>query len=236
MRAGQELTGVVHLTANERSVSLWWSPLPTLHDPVSLLFFNPRQSYNVEIDLSITGTNIHIMSSHDLKNPNFRYMSVPPVPPGSYHTNPTEVYWDSQSQPQATTPVNPQNPTPQPLSPMAHQTINQSIMHYSQMPVLNGGLLSPPGGHTPHVLSTHPIMDRRTQAYQVHTTVHGLANAAGMINIGGSSSHHMGPMGSRSNQILLGSGQPLPSSNQFVYPSHGGHNPHSIIMQKPTHS
>ena len=93
--AGQELTGVVHLTANE------------------------RQSYDVEIDLSVTGTTIHLMSSHDLKNPNFRYMTIPPVPPGSCHSNPTEAYWESQQQ--ATMPANldQQNPTSQPLSPIA---------------------------------------------------------------------------------------------------------------------
>ena len=176
------------------------------------------------------------MSSHDLKNPNFRYMTIPPVPPGSYHSNPTEAYWESQAHQQATMPTNldQQIPTSQPLSPTTHQTINQSMMHYSHMPVMNGGILGPPATQAPHLVPTRLIMDRRY--HQMQTTVHGLANAAGMINIGGNSHYHTGAMGGQSNPILLGSAQHSPSSNQFVYPSHGGHNPHAVVMQKPTHS
>ena len=177
------------------------------------------------------------MSSHDLKNPNFRYMTIPPVPPGSYHSNPTEAYWESQAQQQTTMPANldQQIPASQPLGPMARQTINQSMVHYSHMPVMNGGILSPPVTQAPHLVPTRLIMDRRSHQMQT-TTVHGLTNAAGMINLGGSSHHHMGAIAGQSNPILLGSAQHSPSSNLFMYPSHGGHNPHTVVMQKPAHS
>lgn len=203
----------------------------------------------MHLDLSLTGTSIHVTCSYDLKNPNFRYVGVPPVPPGSHQTNPTESYWDSQTQ--QAMPATQQSALPQVLSPVAHHSVNQTMVgvHHSQnrvMSVMNGGLHSPPTTHTtmpnPYPAQVYASMD--SHGHQMQTAVHGLANAAGMINIG-SEPHptSLGTnLGGRSNPILLRNVQEPLGSNQMMYtnlkfhPPLGGHNPHSVGMQNPSHS
>lgn len=58
-----------------------------------------RQSYDVTVELDVTGTGMKSKSSYDLKNPNFRYMTTPPSVPGTLHTNPTDAYYQDTSPP-----------------------------------------------------------------------------------------------------------------------------------------
>lgn len=61
----------------------------------------------MNVDMTLNGTGINITTSYDLKNPTFRYMTMPPPPPGSHHANPTESYFEpteaNQCQPVAMT-------------------------------------------------------------------------------------------------------------------------------------
>lgn len=57
---------------------------------------NKRQSYDVDIELNIPGSNAKSVNTLDLKNPFFRYTGQAPVaPPGTNNTSPTESYWNS---------------------------------------------------------------------------------------------------------------------------------------------
>lgn len=62
---------------------------------------NKRQSYDVDIDLSVEGTGSREHNTLDLKNPFFRYTGqTPSAPPGCNETSPSEAYWqtlDAQS-------------------------------------------------------------------------------------------------------------------------------------------
>ncbi|CAH8682597.1 unnamed protein product [Schistosoma rodhaini] len=55
---------------------------------------NSRQSYDVQIELIVPGSETKIVNSLDLKNPHFRYNGYPPAPPpGSHVRSPTETYY-----------------------------------------------------------------------------------------------------------------------------------------------
>ncbi|KAF8566358.1 hypothetical protein P879_05965 [Paragonimus westermani] len=57
---------------------------------------NSRQSYDVQIELIVPGSQTKITNSLDLKNPHFRYNGYPPAPPpGSHIRSPTETYYAS---------------------------------------------------------------------------------------------------------------------------------------------
>ena len=54
-----------------------------------------RQSYDVEINVSVPGTTMKSCNVLDLKNPFFRYTGQQPQPPpGNNHASPTEAYWN----------------------------------------------------------------------------------------------------------------------------------------------
>ncbi|XP_059149432.1 histone-arginine methyltransferase CARMER-like isoform X1 [Physella acuta] len=72
VKQGQTLTGLVKLTSNT------------------------RQSYDVDIELNIPGTNNKSVNCLDLKNPFFRYTGTAPAPPpGSNQTSATDSYWNN---------------------------------------------------------------------------------------------------------------------------------------------
>nr|CAH8876114.1 unnamed protein product [Trichobilharzia regenti] len=59
-----------------------------------LMHANTRQSYDVQIELIVPGSQTKITNSLDLKNPHFRYNGYPPAPPpGSHVRSPTETYY-----------------------------------------------------------------------------------------------------------------------------------------------
>ncbi|CAH8649503.1 unnamed protein product [Heterobilharzia americana] len=59
-----------------------------------LMHANTRQSYDVQIELIVPGSQTKITNNLDLKNPHFRYNGYPPPPPpGSHSRPPTETYY-----------------------------------------------------------------------------------------------------------------------------------------------
>ena len=65
-------------------------------DSVSLAF---RQSYDVDIELSVSGSTSKSCNTLDLKNPFFRYTGQQPQPPpGSDNgaSSPSDNYWNQQ--------------------------------------------------------------------------------------------------------------------------------------------
>ncbi|CAH8598635.1 unnamed protein product [Schistosoma turkestanicum] len=59
-----------------------------------LMHANSRQSYDVQIELIVPGSETKIVNNLDLKNPHFRYNGYPPAPPpGSHVRSPTETYY-----------------------------------------------------------------------------------------------------------------------------------------------
>lgn len=74
VRAGQKVSGSVTLHANQ------------------------RQSYDVEMEVTLDGTGVRSTNILDLKNPFFRYTGVQQAPPpGNNSQSPTETYWNSSS-------------------------------------------------------------------------------------------------------------------------------------------
>lgn len=66
-----------------------------------ILNSNKRQSYDVDMEISIDGSNARSFNTLDLKNPFFRYSGQPAQPPpGCNESSPSENYWqtlDAQS-------------------------------------------------------------------------------------------------------------------------------------------
>lgn len=57
-----------------------------------------RQSYDVEIEVSVDGTSIRSTNSLDLKNPYFRYTGTQAaIPAGTNTVSPTDLYWNMAS-------------------------------------------------------------------------------------------------------------------------------------------
>lgn len=118
----------------------------------------------MDIQATLVGEGVKVTGSYDLKNPNFRYMSMPPAPPGSLHVQPTESYFHPERFTTAAQKSIPEEDlslvTSEPqqvTSPMSAEeavvvssTITQPVMavHTSSpvvngVSVMNGGLLSP---------------------------------------------------------------------------------------------
>jgi len=63
-----------------------------------------RQSYDVDIELSMAGSGVTSSNTLDLKNPCFRYTGQPvQAPPGINNTSPTDAYWASVQDASGTT-------------------------------------------------------------------------------------------------------------------------------------
>ncbi|XP_013407254.1 histone-arginine methyltransferase CARMER isoform X2 [Lingula anatina] len=105
-------------TAPTEPLTHWYQVLCLLQTPVFVkqgqtltgkvtLKANKRQSYDVEIEINIPGTNNKSVNSLDLKNPFFRYTGhTPQPPPGQSTQSPTEAYWSTMQIANAA-PVNP---------------------------------------------------------------------------------------------------------------------------------
>jgi histone-arginine methyltransferase CARM1 len=95
--AGQEATGHISMKANQRFIMDAISDIShhiTSYYIILHYITSHRQSYDIEIELRIVGTSQIVRSTHDLKNPYFRYTGAPPQPPpGCNNQNPTEAYW-----------------------------------------------------------------------------------------------------------------------------------------------
>jgi len=96
-------------TAPQEPLTHWYQVRCLLPNPVFVragqkvsgnvtLHANQRQSYDVEIEITIDGTGVRSTNILDLKNPFFRYTGVQQQPPpGNNSQSPTEAYWNSSS-------------------------------------------------------------------------------------------------------------------------------------------
>ena len=134
------------------------------------------------------GTAVHLTSSYDLKNPNFRYMSGASMVPGSQNTNPTESYFDSApSYQQSSTrqEVNESHLTAQPLFGST-RTMGDNTT------ILNGGVPSPPSGHVtmnPSPYQQIPVnLQSHTHMIPMSQTVHSqpMGSVGAGYSVGGS--------------------------------------------------
>ena len=129
-----------------------------------------RQSYDVDIDICLVGEGVKFSGSYDLKNPNFRYMTMPPPPPSSQNVNPTEAYFEPSTssnnspyahggmlQATAVIPHSPQIVSPtsaggtvvvSAMTPHPVMAVHATPPGVNGVSVMNGGLLgSPTVGH-----------------------------------------------------------------------------------------
>lgn len=93
-------------TAPQEPLTHWYQVRCLLPNPIFvkigqslsgkvLLISNRRQSYDVEIEVSVDGTSVKSRNTLDLKNPYFRYTgSQTPIPAGTSAVSPTELYWN----------------------------------------------------------------------------------------------------------------------------------------------
>lgn len=96
-------------TAPQEPLTHWYQVRCLLPNPVFVragqkvsgnvtLHANQRQSYDVEIEVTLDGTGVRSTNILDLKNPFFRYTGVQQQPPpGNHSQSPTETYWNSSS-------------------------------------------------------------------------------------------------------------------------------------------
>ncbi|GBM79418.1 Histone-arginine methyltransferase CARMER [Araneus ventricosus] len=94
-------------TAPTQSLTHWYQVRCLLESPLFaqrgqmvsgkvVLNSNKRQSYDVDIELAIEGSNMRAYNTLDLKNPFFRYSGQPAQPPpGCNDTSPSESYWQT---------------------------------------------------------------------------------------------------------------------------------------------
>ena len=169
-----------------------------------------RQSYDVDIEVSVVGTNIRSVNSYDLKNPNFRYMSATAAPPGSHHSCPTESYWDQGHA--SSQVVAPQPPVAHSVAQAYSHPPGQTIIGANEViSLVNGGMLSPTS-HTAaphsHTAIPHAMHAQNVQGHGTRYTGHGIQTSlqAGVFS--------PGTPFTGSNQILLGNPAP---TNPLVY-------------------
>lgn len=96
-------------TAPQEPLTHWYQVRCLLRTPIFvkvgqalsgkvLLISNRRQSYDVEIEVSLDGTKVRSTNTLDLKNPYFRYTGTQtPVPAGTNTVSPTDLYWNMAS-------------------------------------------------------------------------------------------------------------------------------------------
>jgi len=104
-----QISHVYLSTAPQEPLTHWYQVRCLLPNPIFVragqkvsghvvLHANNRQSYDVEIEVSVDGTGVRSSNILDLKNPFFRYTGVQAAPPpGNQSQSPTEGYWNSSS-------------------------------------------------------------------------------------------------------------------------------------------
>ncbi|XP_076353690.1 histone-arginine methyltransferase CARMER-like isoform X2 [Tachypleus tridentatus] len=105
-------------TSPTQPLTHWYQVRCLIHSPLIVqrgqvvtgmvvLNSNPRQSYDVDIELKVEETGVCSRNSLDLKNPFFRYTGQPlQPPPGFNETSPSESYWETLDAQNATNSVN----------------------------------------------------------------------------------------------------------------------------------
>ena len=168
-----------------------------------------RQSYDVDIEATLVGEGVKYTGSYDLKNPNFRYMQMPPPPPGTHHTSPTQEYFEpgsNGSYVHAT--VQQQHAVA--LAPQPHQIIS---------PVSAGGTV------VVSAMTPHPVM--AVHAAPPGTGMNGVAlmnggvlspsHASSKTSNGNMQSHHQGAHHLHSQPLL----QSPPPGHTHLQSTHG---------------
>jgi len=102
-----QISHVYLSTAPQEPLTHWYQVRCLLPNPVFVragqkvsghvvLHANCRQSYDVEIEVSVDGTGVKSSNILDLKNPFFRYTGAATAPPaGNASQSPTETYWNN---------------------------------------------------------------------------------------------------------------------------------------------